>query len=61
MEIIRNCPNVESITVGEDSPSDIKTLISYGKGLKKLKRIAGVDDIDILRSKLRVTSEVLAH
>ena len=55
MKIIRNCPNVESITVGEDSLSDIETLISYGEGLKKLKRIAGVYSSNILRSKLRVT------
>lgn len=56
MVIIQNCPNVESITVGEDSPSDIGTLISYGEGLKHLKRVVGVYPGDILRSKLRARS-----
>ena len=54
MKFIRNCPNVESITILE-LPTEMEKLISYGKELKKVKRFARVYNHDIRHGKLRVT------
>ena len=62
MEIIRNCPNVESITVGVGYPLWYHDLgVIQGEAQRGLKRITGVHSGDILCSKLRVMSKMFAH
>jgi len=45
-KFVESCPNVESITVAVTG--DMGPLASYGKELKKLKRVAGVYDWELL-------------
>jgi len=52
---IEKCPNVESITVTRSRLTGVESLISYGMGLKRLKRVAGVYKTDIYRGELSVT------
>ena len=51
---VGRCPNVESITVMSASRTCVESLILHGKGLKRLKRVAGVHRTDIYRGELNV-------
>ena len=53
MELVGRCPNVESVTVRRMLSSGGATLLgSYGKGLKKLKRIVKVHVSAVKQGKL---------
>ena len=54
MELVGRCPNVESVTVRRPfSSRGVAFLGSYGKGLKKLKRVVGVHEGTIKSGKLK--------
>ena len=48
--LVRNCPNVESVTVMDGFSRAIEMLCSHGK---RVRRVAGVDVLNIRRGKLR--------
>ena len=52
--IVGSCPNVEAVTAtGGLSLVGAKTLSSYGKGLERLKRVAGVEEGCVQLGRLR--------
>ena len=53
VKFVESCPNVESITAAESG--QMGPLASCGKNLKKLKRVAGVDERELWQGMLRVT------
>ena len=67
MELVGRCPNVESVTVrGTLFPEGATLLGSYGKGLKKLRRIVEVHESAVKQGKLedilvRCTRSLMVH
>ena len=56
MAFVGSCPNLESIRILTNSTAGIASLVSYGKGLKRLKRVSGMTSEYIQQGELGFVS-----